>query len=75
MDEEEMRKKGLEEALAKAQIVHDKNKKKYKLLQSSGLTNDYHYIAGIKTIFVESTSINFDVRLSFWIILLSNFFF
>ena len=37
MDEQEMRRKSLEETLTKAQDVHDKNKRKFKLLQSSGL--------------------------------------
>ena len=39
MDEHEMKRKSLEETLAEAQDVHDKNKKRFKLLQSSGLKN------------------------------------
>ena len=37
MDEQETRRKSLEETLTKAQDVHEKNKRKFKLLQRSGL--------------------------------------
>ena len=37
MDEQEMRRQSLEETLSRAEDVHEKNKQKFKLLQSSGL--------------------------------------
>ena len=37
MDEHEMKRKSLEETLTEAQDVHDKNKRRFKLIQSSGL--------------------------------------
>ena len=37
LDEHERKRTSLEETLTKAQDVHDKNKRRFKLLQSSGL--------------------------------------
>ena len=75
MDEQETRRKSLEETLTKAQDVHEKNKRKFKLLQRSGFTQNIFTTKKIVSFFfVDSSTIKFDLRLSFAIIIfLSNF--